>query len=107
MEYPLYGHWIDDAANFEAALLELHNRGVVDAGSLREDEDRWVVRVRDVLLEPLGHQVPILGLAALKPDVGRCPGQGSLQDTQEAAMALANLLKINASSLTAQATNRT
>lgn len=91
IHYSLNGHRVDDAANFEAALLELHDRRVVDASSLREDKDRWVVRIRHVLLQSLGHQMAILGLAALKPNVGRCAGQSSLQHPQEAAMALANL----------------
>jgi len=46
----LNGHRVDDAANFEASFLELHNRGVVDAGSFRKDENRWVVWIRNVLL---------------------------------------------------------
>lgn len=36
------------AANFKCALLELHDGGVVDAGTLREDQDRqllWVFHV--------------------------------------------------------------
>ena len=35
----------------EASLLELHDAGVVDAGSLGEDENGKLVRVLNVLLQ--------------------------------------------------------
>ena len=38
----------------EATLLELHDAGVVDAGSLGEDEDWKLVRIFNVLLQPDG-----------------------------------------------------
>merc|ERR1740128_1179567 len=46
----------------EASLLELHDAGVVDAGSLREDENRKLVRVLNVLLQSAGHSGPVLDL---------------------------------------------
>ena len=36
----------------EAALLELHDGGVVDAGALGEDQDRQLVRVLHVVPQP-------------------------------------------------------
>ena len=36
----------------EAALLELHDGGVVDAGALGEDQDRQLVRVLHVVAQP-------------------------------------------------------
>lgn len=86
---------IDDTANLEAALFELHHRCVVDAGSLGEDQDRWVGRVGNVGPKPLSDGQSILGLCPLKPDVGRGPSKGTLQDTQKSAMALSNLCMDN------------
>ena len=44
----LDGHWVNGAADLETALFELHDRGVVDAGALGEDQDRQLVRVLNV-----------------------------------------------------------
>lgn len=49
--YSLYGNWINDTADFKAPLLELHDGCVVDAGAFWENEDRWVSRIRHVLLQ--------------------------------------------------------
>lgn len=87
----LDGNRIDDATHFEAALFELHYGCVVDAGSLREDENRWIVGIRNVLLQPFGNQMAILGLASFEPNVRRSSGQSSLENAQEATMSLANL----------------
>ena len=40
-------------AHLKAAFFELHDRGVVDAGPLRKDEDGQLVRVVDMLLQPI------------------------------------------------------
>lgn len=51
-EYLLDGNRIYHATHFEAAFFKLHHRCVINTGSLGEDENRWVCRIRYVLLKP-------------------------------------------------------
>ena len=82
---------VDGAAHLKRPLLELHDAGVIDAGALREDEDGKLLRVGDMLLKPPEHRRPILGFSSLKPDLGRCLGQGGLKMTKKASVFLPRL----------------
>jgi hypothetical protein len=46
----LNSYWVNHSAYFEASLFELHDGGVVNASSLGENQNRWVVRVANVFL---------------------------------------------------------
>ena len=53
---------IDGASDLEAALLELHDRGVVDARALGEDQDGQLVGVFNVLAESVTRKVIFIKL---------------------------------------------
>lgn len=92
VRYSLDGHRVDDAAHLEAALFELHHRCVVDARALREYQDWWIRWIGDVRTQTLRNGEAILRFGTFEPDVRRCSGQGTLQDAQQAAVTLADLV---------------
>lgn len=91
-KYLLNGYRIDYATHFETAFLELHDRCVIDACSLREDQNWWIVRIGDVRTQTLRNGQSIFGFCTLEPDVRRCSGQCALQYAQKTAVTLANLV---------------
>ncbi len=54
-EVVLDGDWVDGRVDFEAAFLEHHHRGVVDAGAFGEDEDWLVGLLNDVFAHLSGN----------------------------------------------------
>lgn len=89
--YSLDGHRVDDAADLEAALFELHHRRVVDASALGENQNRRIGRIGDVSAQTLRNGEAIFRFGAFEPDVRRGSGEGSLQDAQQAAVSLSDL----------------
>ena len=51
----LHCHRVDDTTHLKRSLLELHNTGVIDAGSLWENEDGKFVRILNVGSESVEH----------------------------------------------------
>ena len=90
----LDGHRPNGSTDLERSLLELHDAGVIDAGSLGEYEDGQLVRVLHVLLQPPEDGRPVLGLAPVEPDLSRGLGESGLEVAQEPAVFLARLQEL-------------
>ena len=58
-------------ANLEWPLLELHNAGVVDAGSFRKNEDWKLLWILNMLLQSPEHGCSVLSFRSLKPNLSR------------------------------------
>lgn len=83
------GHRIDDVADREAALLELHHGRVVDAGALREEQDGRTVRGAAVLAQDHAQGLAIAQLPPVEPHLGGDPGEGALEHAHDAVVDLA------------------
>lgn len=58
----LNGNRIDNSSHFKCSFLELHDRCVVDAGPLREDQNGQLVGVLHMFPEPSRHSKSVFGL---------------------------------------------
>ncbi len=83
-------HRVDERVDLEAALLEHHHGGVVDAGALGKDENGRVGALPDVLVHATRHQSAVLRLRPIEPDVLGRAAEGALHHAREAAMLLAD-----------------
>lgn len=82
------GDGTNGGVDLEAALLEHHHAGVVDARALGENENGQVVLVLDVLLHASRDQAAVLRLAPIEPDVSGGAREGALHHAREAAVLL-------------------
>lgn len=65
----LDGNWINHTTNFEAALFKLHHRCIVDARALREDQNWWIIWIRNVLTQSLCNSHTIFRFSTFKPNM--------------------------------------